>query len=289
MYSVAPSAGTAWRRLLGHAIARAGIGMEVIDHPPPAGLPELWSRPDLGCAFMCGWPFAREGGVRPIVAAPVPLGETGPVYRAEFVVAAASPFRALDDVLGRRFAFNARHSHSGWNLPCAHLAAIGAPPFTALAGPFVTHQASIAAVVAGHADVACIDSYVLALMRRHDPDLAARIRSIGVTSDSPIPLLVGAAPLHGDPLGPDARTMLRGALLALGDDTIGRELLADLALHGFVVSNPADYAVTLGIEAAAEHYIRYATALETAPATAGLPSREHAARHPRLNNVTPVR
>ena len=56
---------------------------------------------------MCGWPFALEGGIRPIIAAPVPAArwsEGKPIYRAEFVVSAGSPYRTIDDVLGRRFA-----------------------------------------------------------------------------------------------------------------------------------------------------------------------------------------
>jgi ABC-type phosphate/phosphonate transport system substrate-binding protein len=248
MYSVAPAAGAAWRRLLDYAVAQAGIAMAVIDHPPPAGLPALWARPDLGCVFMCGWPFAQEGGVRPIVAAPVPAAAWSagrPVYRAEFVVAAESAFQRLEDVLGRRFAFNARHSHSGWNLPWAHLAGIGAPPFASLVGPFVTHQASIAAVVAGEAEVACIDSLVLDLLRLHDPGLVSAVRVVGATAESPIPLFVGADPRHGDPLRETDRESLRRTLLALNRDSTGRDLLHGVALMGFTAVERGDYAATL--------------------------------------------
>jgi ABC-type phosphate/phosphonate transport system substrate-binding protein len=245
MYSVAPGAAAAWRALLTEAIARAGVTMEVIEHPPPAGLPELWARPDLGCVFMCGWPFALEGAMRPIVAAPMPVAAGRPVYRARFVAAAAGPYRSLPDVLGRRFAFNARHSHSGWNLPLAHLAAIGAPEFATFVGPCVTHQGSIAAVVAGEADVAAIDSYVLDLLRLHDPTLAAQVRVVGETAEAPIPLLIGADPAHGDPLGAAARDRLRAALLALDGDAHGRQLLAALALRGFAETAAANYAATL--------------------------------------------
>jgi ABC-type phosphate/phosphonate transport system substrate-binding protein len=197
---------------------------------------------------MCGWPFAREGGVRPIVAAPVPAApwsDGRPVYRAEFVVAANSTHRTLDDVLGRRFAFNARHSHSGWSLPCAHLASIGAPPFAKTVGPFVTHQRALAAVAEGRADVACIDSLVLDLLRRHDPALAETVRVVAVTSESPIPLLVGAHPRHGDPLGGEARERIRAVLRALDADAAGRALLAAVGLRGFAEVTAPAYDVTL--------------------------------------------
>ena len=254
MYAVAPDAAEAWRRLLRHAIGVAGLEMIVVDHPPPAGLPELWARPDLGCAFMCGWPFAQEGGVRPIVAAPVPASpwsEGQPIYRSEFIVAIDSAYTTLDEVRHRRFAFNARHSHSGWNLPNAHL---GGPPPGKLVGPFVTHQRAMAAVASGEADFACIDSLVLDLLRRHDPAFVAKLRVIAATSSSPIPLLVGAHPAHGDRLGEDARARLRAALLALDADDAGRALLAAVALRGFVRVDAARYAQTLHTEAVAARH-----------------------------------
>jgi ABC-type phosphate/phosphonate transport system substrate-binding protein len=246
MYSVAPSAAAAWRRLFEHVIAVSGVEMAVIDHPPPAGLPELWARPDLGAAFMCGWPFAREGGTRPILAAPVPAGSGGPVYRAAFVVAAASPCRGLEEVFGRRFAFNATHSHSGWNLPFAHLHRLEAPPFQALVGPFVTHQRSIEAVAEGAADVASVDSFVLDLLRLHDEALAARVRVIGVTEPSPIPLLVGGALAAAD------HAAFRAALLELN----ARELLDPLALERFTSVTATDYTVTLAAEQDAGAFAR---------------------------------
>ncbi|HEX3348089.1 MAG TPA: PhnD/SsuA/transferrin family substrate-binding protein [Acetobacteraceae bacterium] len=252
MYSVAPGAAAAWRALLEHAIARAGVAMDVVDHPPPAGLPELWSRPDLGAVFMCGWPFAQEGGVRPIVAAPIPrAGWSGgrPVYRASFVVAANSPHRTVNDVLGRRFAFNARHSHSGWNMPMAHLAAIGAPPFASFVGPFVTHQSAIRAVADGAADLAAIDSYVLDLLHRHDPSLASSVRVVATTPEGPIPMLVGTHPTQGDPLGEAARDRFRRALLELDQTAEGRRLLDALELLGFADVAAEDYAVALKVEA----------------------------------------
>jgi ABC-type phosphate/phosphonate transport system substrate-binding protein len=258
MYAVAPEAAAAWRRLLERAIAKAGVAMDVIDHPAPAGLPELWKRPDLGCVFMCGWPFALDAERRPIVAAPIPAASWSagrPIYRAEFVVAAGSPHRTLDDVLGRRFAFNAHHSHSGWNLPCAHLAELGAPQFRALVGPFVTHHRSIAAVADGEADVASVDSWWLELLRLHDPALASRVRVIASTRASPIPLLVGAEPRHGDPLGAVARDKLRAALLALQDEPVGRSLLTPLALRGFAIVQPEDYDITVTTERAAERLV----------------------------------
>ena len=184
MYNVAPTATAAWHRLLGHTFQLAGLSLRIDDHPHPASLASLWDRPDLGCAFMCGWPLAQEAGSRPIIAAPIPLGSAEPRYRSVFVVKADAPFQTLEHTFGHRFAFNARSSHSGWNMPQAHLARLGGK-FAAELGPFGPHQNAAASVLAGEADVAAIDSLVWALLCRHAQAMAAGLRVIGQTPDQP--------------------------------------------------------------------------------------------------------
>src|SRR5581483_7411422 len=73
MYSVAPGAAAAWRRLFEWVASESGVPLEIIDHAFPAKLEELWERPDLAATFMCGLPFAKDP--RPLVpiAAPLPL------------------------------------------------------------------------------------------------------------------------------------------------------------------------------------------------------------------------
>ncbi len=229
MYNVAPGATAAWRRML----ERVGR-FHIVEHAHPAPLVDLWKRQDLGCAFMCGWPLAQEAGARPVIAAPVPVGEHGPRYRSVFVVAAASPFQALQDTFGGRFAYNAKSSHSGWNMPRAHLAARGGW-YAAEIGPFGPHQRAAAAVAAGAADIAALDSLVWALLCRHDPALAGALRVVDRTADQPSPPLVGSAALDEA-----TRLQMQAAVMALP-----AELLADLCLSGFAPATLRDYDETL--------------------------------------------
>jgi ABC-type phosphate/phosphonate transport system substrate-binding protein len=247
MYSVSPAAAAAWRRLLAHVIASSGVAMEIIDHAYPARLDDLWARADLGCALMCGWPFVREGAVKTLLAAPVPTAEWAggqPVYRSDFIVARAAPFRRLEDTFGYRFAFNTEASHSGYNAPRAHLAAYAsrAPLFRELVGPLVTHTRVVEAVAAGDAEVAAIDSLSLALMRRHAPELADRVRVIDATAACPIPAFVAS----GLPTEEVAR--VREALRGLQASKRGRELLNDVCLIGFATVDAARYAATQAME-----------------------------------------
>ena len=100
MYSWSPSLTAAWRRLLEWVSARAGVPLEVMDQSAPTSLDELWHREDLGCAFMCGYPWALYEKKPHLLAAPVPSPARyggRPVYVTDFIVRADGPHRALAD------------------------------------------------------------------------------------------------------------------------------------------------------------------------------------------------
>ena len=58
MYSWSPSLTAAWQRLLQWVSARAAVSLEVLNLSDPVSLDDLWAREDLGCVFMCGYPWA---------------------------------------------------------------------------------------------------------------------------------------------------------------------------------------------------------------------------------------
>ena len=240
MYSGTPQAAAAWRALFRWLADAAGRRLDVLDYPAPQPLEGLWARDDLAAVFMCGWPFAREGGTRPIVAAPVPLTSPGaPLYRSHFIVSAGSPYQTLADTFGRRLAYTVPTSHSGYNAPRHHLMAWRAR-FSAAVGPLVTPRRVVEAVAAGEADVGPVDAYAWDLFVRHEPELAARVRIIDSTDWAPMPLLAGS-------LGGDAGVARELGLVLAGaaEDAQARPILAELALAGFVRPDAADYRVTL--------------------------------------------
>ena len=123
-----------------------------------------------------------------------------PVYWTDLVVAADAPIADLPDAFGKRIAWTAEDSQSGWHAPRLLLAAYarrhGAPLFAETVGPLVTPRNVALAVADGRADIGPLDSYAHDLLRRHEPALAARLRVIARTPATPIPPLVGA-PWHG--------------------------------------------------------------------------------------------
>ncbi|NOV24106.1 ABC transporter permease [Cupriavidus necator] len=266
MYAVTAPAEQAWRALLAHVSGRAGVALPYVEHAAPAPVRELWERPDLGCVFMCGYPYASATVTPQLLAAPVPaLPRYGgrPVYFSEFIVRADASVQTLEQTFGKRLACMLPESNSGYNAPrhyLMRLAPAGTPAlYRPAAAPTPTPRAVIGAVLAGDADVGVVDSYVMDLLRRYDPVLVAQLKMLALTPPAPIPVLVASA-------GADRQQCMRvrAALLGMHQDAAGTALLAALELARFVAAQPADYACLPAMAHAAD---RASFAL-TGPATA---------------------
>ena len=64
MYNVAPAVRAAWDLVFAHAAEVSGVKLEIVAHPAPAPLEELWTRPDLGAAFLS---LDAEPAMRPVL------------------------------------------------------------------------------------------------------------------------------------------------------------------------------------------------------------------------------
>ncbi len=244
MYNVADGARRAWRDLFTEVSRRCGIPLRVIDHAAPAPLEDLWSRADLGCVFMCGWPYLRAVPKPVLVAAAVPRSSTrqAPEYRTAFVALAAHGHACLADTFGGRLAYTVEGSHSGFNAVRHHLLSHYGnrekPLYRALVGPVVTPLGAVDSVRDGRADVAPVDSYALDLLRRHAPERLQDLAVIEWTTTAPMP------PLVASPQVPEADiAALRAVLLASSTLPGLAEHLEALELAGFAAIAPAAYDV----------------------------------------------
>jgi ABC-type phosphate/phosphonate transport system substrate-binding protein len=222
MYAVTPAVAAAWRALFARVAETSGVALTYIDHAAPAPLEDLWSRDDLGAAFMCG-----------------------------FVVRAEAPFRTLTDTFGGRIGWTVHHSQSGYNAVRYHLLRYAReraePLYAERIGPLVTPRAVVEAVLFGRIDVGPLDSYVHDLLGRHDPATASRLRTVASTAMTPIPALVASPQVPAE-----TADRLRAALIACGGDRALRPVLETLALTGFSAVAPAAYAALLEQARAAE-------------------------------------
>jgi ABC-type phosphate/phosphonate transport system substrate-binding protein len=209
MYSSgAPAAAAAWTSLLNWVVTRAGCGFEVLDYPPPKPLDAFWARADLGCAFMCGLPYARDPRPLTPIIAPVVRGARyagRPIYFTDIVVRSDSPYRTLEDTFGGRIGYTVHHSQSGYVALREHLLPyrlrIGHSPYRKVVGPLYGARDIVDALLAGRIDVGPLDSYVHDLIGNLQPDIGAQLRTVATTRASPIPLFVATAPIGHDLVG----------------------------------------------------------------------------------------
>jgi ABC-type phosphate/phosphonate transport system substrate-binding protein len=245
MYSVAPGATAAWKRLFAWLDETSGVRLTVVDHAFPALLNDLWGRPDLAATFMCGWPWLRHGATHRIVAAPVPSSSYAkgqPQYCTHFVVHRDSKFQKLEDTFGHRFAYTITDSHSGYNAPRYHLMRYRRPKkralFSEIIGPLTTPRRMLEAIAGGQTDVGPLDSFAFDLLSRHEPELAAQTRVIASTDLVPIPAIMASQ--HMDE---KIVEKLAATLMTLGSQPEHIPLCYNLCISGFAALDPATYEV----------------------------------------------
>ena len=262
MYAVTPAVGLLWRHLLEGIAQRAGQAVDILDWPPPLPLAELWNKPDKAAVFMCGLPFSLASPQPEPVAAPVlalPRSHGQPVYWSELVVRADSTFRQLSDTFGHKIAFTTPESQSGYAGPLHHLmqSARDKPLYREIIAPRITPYDALIAVTEGLADVAPIDSWALALMRRHAPELTAQIRIVASTEPTPIPLLICS---EGN------GRLLNGVFDAAHEDPALKSVMEELLIERFVRPQPDAYFILKQrFETARKFWQRQPLAETTAP------------------------
>lgn len=258
MYDVATAARAAWHALLREAHRRAGLQIAFVEHGWPTPIGELWTRPGLCGAFMCGWPYAqarRAGQAYTPIAAVAPDwpaygGQAR--YRSEFLVRGDAGWSRLEDALGSRYGWMVRDSQSGWNAPRRMLASLarerGGPLFRESKGPYGNPRGLLQALRENDIDITAVDGWYLDLLRAHDPSVLQGLCTVACTPWTPNPLLVS-----GPDVDADVSARLSGALLAMHQDTSGAPLLHDAHVARFLPVDPRGYDVLLD-DGEAGHY-----------------------------------
>jgi phosphonate transport system substrate-binding protein len=167
------------------------------------------------------------------VAAPILAGERyegRPIYYSDVIVRSDSEVTSFDELRGRTWAYNEVDSQSGFGVVRGHLARLGeSNGFFGRVVEAGFHDTAMRLVAEGAVDAAAIDSQVLAIARRDEPDLGGRLRAIDALGPSTIQPVVAASSLASD-----LRDGMREALVGLAADPRATEPFARGLLAGFV-------------------------------------------------------
>jgi ABC-type phosphate/phosphonate transport system substrate-binding protein len=254
MYAVTPEVEAGWRELLSHVSREAGVALTYLPYPAPQPLEVLWSRPDLGCALMCGYPIALKLAPVVPIAAPIPRAEWAagrPLYRSDLIVRQDAPFRTLADTFGARAGWTVEHSQSGFNAFRHHLLAYRTPVrrtlYAQMAGNLLTARNILDSVREGRIDVGPLDAYWHILIRRHAPQLTAGVRVLVSTQLAPIPAFVASAATDAEDIA-----RLQAAFTSAASRSWFGPLSDLLLLDGFAAVTAAQFATLLTWDQAAK-------------------------------------
>ena len=195
-------------------------------------------------SFICSLPYVafERRGVSPAVpiAAPVLEDERyrdAPIYFSDVIVARHSPSRSFLDLRGRSWAHTAPLSHSGYGITRYHLVEIGETRgFFGRTINSGSHAESMRLVASGAVDASAIDSQVLAVAMRDDPQLARSLRIIDALGPSTIPPVTVSKRV---PI--ELRRRIQRVLTSMHEDPALRERLARGVVTRFVPMSASSY------------------------------------------------
>ncbi|SIT38358.1 conserved hypothetical protein [Paraburkholderia ribeironis] len=236
MYNVTPALDLEWRAWLVDVLRRVKPACRVVE--PDEELHGFWRRPNLLLSQACGYPLMH--GLHEqvqLIATPrfdAP-GCEGAHYSSVLVTRADAQFDTLAACRGARAAYNQDDSNSGMNV-FRHAVAphSRAGMFFSAVLRTGSHLGSLRAVADGRADIAAVDCVTFAFVCDALPELARKVRPIGMTATSPgLPLIAS------DTVPPATIEALRDALNETLE--IQPERAKRLRLQGFSVLSLADY------------------------------------------------
>jgi len=213
---------------------------------------DLWRDPNLLFGQACGYPLIADDSLAlQVIALPiyeVPGSTSSDATHASVLVARANDGRrSLADYRDTRAAINDPQSNTGMNLFRATLAPIAETSvFFASVVQTGSHRASVAAVAAGDADIAAIDTVTYATLMRHEPDLTALLKVVARSPASPtLPFVTSAI------TSIETIAALRFALQQVMADHCLADDRAVLGLAGIVTANVDALAPILRLEQSA--------------------------------------
>ncbi len=216
-----------WSEYLEHKLGRK---VEFVLRKSYREVMDLLDSGGIEFAWICGYPYVQKREPESLRLLTVPIYRGAPRYHSYIIVHNSSPYRRLDDLKGKVFAFSDPDSNSGFLYPLTLMIKKGETSETFFRQTFFTfnHAETVQAVSEQVADGGAVDSYIWEYLAIFRPDITEQTRIIKKSPGFGFPPIVSR-------LGVKANTveMMKNTLEKMDQDSTGKALLAQLKLDGF--------------------------------------------------------
>jgi phosphonate transport system substrate-binding protein len=239
-----------YRQLLDYLAGKLGRRIDLVQRKTYKEVNELIGKGQIDLAFICSGPYVsgKEKYGFDLLATPEVNGSHS--YSSYLIVNKNSPYKDLEDLKGRVFAFSDPESLTGKLVPTYWLAKMNERPETFFRKVIYTysHDNSILAVAKGLVDGASVDGLVWDYYQHTNPALTSATRIIRKSEPYGIPPLVASSSFPSD-----LKEKVREVLLTMHDDPEGQKILRNLLVDRFIAPGAewydSIYHLELGISA----------------------------------------
>jgi len=226
-----------YRQLIEYIGKKMQRPIDLVQRKTYGEINQLLGRGEIDMAFICSGPYAggKEQFGFELLATPQVQGSH--FYKSYLIVNVNQPYRKIEDLRGRVFAFTDPESNTGKLAPTFWLKQIGEDPERFFAKVIYTysHDNSILAVGRGLVDGAAVDSLIWEYFGNVNPELTRPTRIIRKSEPYAIPPVVASGSFPEE-----KRRQAREVLLSMHLDTEGKRILDGLMIDRFIAP-PADW------------------------------------------------
>lgn len=227
-----------YQRLQQYIEKKLGRPVQLVDRENYDEMNDLLETGSVDAAFVCAGPYVEGKKKFGMELLAMPLVKGKPLYFAYIIVHKDSPYKSLQELRGKHFAFTDPKSNSGKLVPTYMLVKMNETPehFFGKIDYTYGHDKSIRAVAEKLVDGASVDSLIWEYAALKSPELAAKTKIIAKSEPYGIPPMVVRPGIDKE-----LKQKLQKILLEAADDPVGKQILDGMMIDRFVAGNDANY------------------------------------------------
>ena len=227
-----------YREMIDFIGRRLGRPIQLIQRKTYGEINELFLKGQVDLAYICTGPYAVGRHVYGFEGVATPVIRGKPLYQSYLLVNHQSPYRSLEDLRGKVFAFSDPESNTGALVPTFWLSEMGETPasFFRKLNYTYSHDNSIMAVAKNLVDGATVDGHKWEYFHRQNPLHTAKTRVTRKSRPMGSPPLAAATRLPAE-----VKTEIKRIIYSMHADPKGKAILEKLMIDKFVAARDEWY------------------------------------------------